>query len=413
MSRSGSPAAPDTGGSSPGHHDLLAQPHSHEEGPVADAERAAARDATPDRPLGRPGPRFDRRSPFFVGMWGSAGVAVTYGVVQAVPAAGQPLVLIGFGCFLAVGPEPAVSWLVLRLRMPRWAAVLTVLAGTAAVLATVLWSVVTPLVRKGAEYLRQAPHYWQQLQDEHSTLGRLNSRFHVQERLQQAVDASWSGLAHGALGVGRRVLGAVSSLLVTVVVMAYVLADLPRLRAAAYRLVPAERRARAVLLGDRMMLTVGGYVLGNLSISVVCGVTTFGWLWAVGVPYPLLLAVLAALLDLVPTIGVLASGILMGAAALTVSVPTCVATLVFLVVYQLVENYLLTPVIIGRTVHIPAVATVVSILVGGALLGVVGALTAIPVAAVLVLLAREVLFPRLDRRTGPAAHPPCERGLSP
>ena len=145
-----------------------------------------------------------------------------------------------------------------------------------------------------------------------------------------------------------------------------------------------------------MFAKVGAYVLGNVLILVVAGTATFIWLTAFGVPYPLLLGIFVALLDLVPVVGSTIAGVAVAAVALTVSLPVCLATIVFFVVFRLVEDYLLVPRIIGRAVKVPAMVTVLAVLVGGTLLGIVGALVAIPVAAALQLLAQEMLYPRLD-----------------
>ena len=113
--------AADVEGAAQGHHDLVGQPHSGDEGPVAEAEVRAAEMSSDEQPLGALGPRFNRRSPFYIGLAASAGVAVTYGAVEALVALSSVLVLIGVAFFLALGLEPAVSWFVNR-KLPRWAA---------------------------------------------------------------------------------------------------------------------------------------------------------------------------------------------------------------------------------------------------------------------------------------------------
>jgi predicted PurR-regulated permease PerM len=125
-------------------------------------------------------------------------------------------------------------------------------------------------------------------------------------------------------------------------------------------------------------------------------VGTYLWLLAFGVPYPLLLGLLVALLDLIPVIGSTIGGAAVSLVALTVSVPVAAATLGFYIAYRLAEDYLIVPRIMGRTVEVPAVVTVVAVLLGGALMGLIGALVAIPAAATLRLLLREVTFHRLD-----------------
>lgn len=124
---------------------------------------------------------------------------------------------------------------------------------------------------------------------------------------------------------------------------------------------------------------------------------TLTWLLIFGVPYAALLAIAVAVLDLIPVVGSVIGGVLISLVALTVSLPVCLATIGFALVYRLAEDYLLVPKIIGTALKVPALVTVVAVLLGGALLGVIGALVAIPVAAAILLLAQEVLYPRLDK----------------
>ena len=193
------------------------------------------------------------------------------------------------------------------------------------------------------------------------------------------------------------VFSAVSSALVVAVLSIYFLAGLPQIKLFAYRLVPDSRRPRAILLSDEILARVGGYVLGNLLTTVIIGVGTFVWMLALGIPYPILLAVFVALIDLIPVIGSYIGGAAVSLVALTVSLPVALATLGFYICYKLAEDYLLVPKVMNRTVHVPATVTLVAVLLGGVLLGIVGALVAIPVAAAIRLLLREVVFPRLDQ----------------
>jgi predicted PurR-regulated permease PerM len=138
-------------------------------------------------------------------------------------------------------------------------------------------------------------------------------------------------------------------------------------------------------------------VLGNFITSVIAGLGTYFWLLAFGVPYPILLAMFVALLDLVPVIGSTIGGVVVTLVALTVSLPVAVATLGFYIGYRLAEDYLIVPRIMGRTVELPAIVSLIAVLIGGVLLGIVGALVAIPVAAAVRLLLHEIAIRRLDR----------------
>jgi predicted PurR-regulated permease PerM len=232
-------------------------------------------------------------------------------------------------------------------------------------------------------------------QNHNTVLGQLNDRFHLQQQLEGLL--SGPGLGTGLLGAGQAVFSAVTNVLILIVLTVYFLADLPRIRAGGYRLIPHSRRPRAILLGDEISTKVGGYVLGNLAISVIAGVLTLAWLLIFGVPYAALLAITVAILDLIPVVGSVVGGVLVSLVALTVSLPVCLATIGFFVGYRLVEDYLLVPRLIGGAVKVPALVTVVAVIVGGALLGIVGALVAIPIAAAALLIVREILYPRLDR----------------
>jgi predicted PurR-regulated permease PerM len=304
------------------------------------------------------------------------------------------LLLIGVAFFVALGLEPAVSWLVGK-KLPRWAAVSAVLLAVLAVVAGTLAAAIPPLVEQARQFIDQAPHYIQRAGDHSSWIGRLNDHFHFQQRITETVNGPGGSVLGQAVKAGTEVFGAFADLLVVAVLTVYFLVDLPRIRATLYRLVPGSRRPRAILIGDQVYAKVGAYVFGNIVISVIAGIATFIWLAVFGVPYPLLLGMFVAVLDLIP-FGSTVAGLIVAAVALTVSTPIAVATLAFYVMFRLAEDYLLVPKIIGRAVKVPAVATLLAVLVGGALLGIVGALVAIPIAAAIQLCAQEILYPRLD-----------------
>ncbi len=355
---------------------------------------AAVAEAEATVGLGRPGRPLDRRSPFFIGMTAAAGVAVTYGLVEIVIRARSVLVLIGLALFLAAGLDPVVSRL--SRRLPRWAAVLTVVLAGAAVLAIFALAAIPPLTSQTAALAHHLPQYLRALQNPHSELGRLNTRYHIQRRLTQLVSSRGASIAGGVLGAGEVVLSTATSLIVLAVLTIYFLAGMPRIKLFLYRLAPQSRRTRVILIGDEIFTKVGGYVLGNVLTSVIAGLGTYIWMEIWGIPYPALLGLLVAFLDLIPVIGSTIGGLVVSLVALTVSLPVAGFTLLFYVVYRLAEDYLLVPRIMGRTVQVPAAITVVAVLVGATLLGLVGALIAIPAAAAIRLLVQEVTFRRMD-----------------
>jgi predicted PurR-regulated permease PerM len=348
-----------------------------------------------EQPLGSRGRRFNRLSPFYIGLTASTGVAVTYGVVRVLASLSSMLVLIGVALFLAIGLEPMASWLVNR-GLRRWLATTLMFVVFLAAMGAFVAAAVSPLVEQAGDFIHQVPQYLQQAQDHSSAIGRLNDRFHLQQRITDAIKGSGGSAVNDVVTAGTAVFGAVADFLIVIVLTVYFVVDMPRIRTALYRLVPHTRRPRAILIGDEVFAKVGANVLGNVLISMITGAATFIWLIAFGVPYPLLLAIFVAVLDLVPIVGSTIAGVVVAAVALTVSLPICIATIVFFVAFRFVEDYLLVPRIIGRVVKVPALITVVAVLIGGELLGVVGALVAIPIAAALQLLTQEVLYPRLD-----------------
>jgi predicted PurR-regulated permease PerM len=372
-----------------------AEPVAHA-GPIARAEAAAARISGDAGPMGVPGRPVDLRAPFFVGLLGAAGVAVTVLLVELVVTARGVLVLIGLALFIAVGLDPAVSVLT-RRRVPRWAAVTAVIVVGTAAIGGFLAAAIPVIVTQGSTFAQHVPAYLQTLQDHNSFIGRLNGRFQLQQHLQDLLNGQTSGLVSGVLGAGVAVLNALGDALIVIVLTIYFLADMPRIRRTLYRLIPAGRRPRAILIGDEILAKVGAYVLGNLVISLIAGLLTYIWLLSFGVPYALLLAILVAVLDLIPVVGSTAGGVIVALVALTVSVWVALLTVAFFVAYRLAEDYLLVPRIIGRAMRVPSLVTVIAVLLGAVLLGVVGALVAIPVAAAVLLLLRETVFPRMDR----------------
>jgi predicted PurR-regulated permease PerM len=345
--------------------------------------------------LGKPGRPLDKRSPFFIGMAAAAGVAVTYGMAELIIRARGVLILIGLALFIAAGLDPVVSWLT-RHRMPRCAAVITILLAAATVAAGFAAAAIPPLAAQVSALTQHLPAYLHSLQNHNSQLGKLNTKYHVQKDLTNLIHTKGLVLIGGVLGAGELVLSAAGSAFVVAILTIYFLAGMPRIKLFFYRLAPHSRRTRVILIGDEIFAKVGGFVLGNFLTSVIAGLGTYIWMLIFGIPYPILLGLLVALLDLIPVIGSTIGGVIVSLVALTVSLPVALATAGFYIAYRLAEDYLLVPRVMGRTVQIPGVISILAVLVGGALMGIIGALVAIPTAAAIRLLLREIAFRRLD-----------------
>lgn len=371
------------------------QPNGQPGDRISEAVQAAQQLARDGGGFGTPGRPLDRRSPFFIGMAAAAGVAVTIALVELIIHARSVLVLVGLALFLAAGLDPAVTWLT-RHGLRRWQAVLVTLAVLLGAIAGFLAAAIPPLAAQTTALIHELPSYLNTLRDHNSQIGKLDAQYHIEDRIKTLLQTRGGSLIGGVLGAGEVVLSTFSSIVIVAVLAIYFLAGMPRIKLLAYRLAPHSRRARVILIGDEIFAKVGGFVLGNFVTSVIAGLGTYIWLIIFGVPYPLLLGLLVAFLDLIPVIGSTIGGAIVTLVALTVSLPVAIATLGFYIAYRLAEDYLVVPRVMGRTVQVPGAVSVIAVLVGGALMGIIGALVAIPAAAALRLLLQEVVIRRLD-----------------
>jgi len=347
--------------------------------------------------FGQLGEQFDRHSPFWIGMYGGLGLGVAYVVAIALASSRQVLLLMALALVIAIGLDPVVG-LLRRLGLPRWLGVLMVSLAVLAVVGVFMALAIPPLVSEINRLIHLAPHYVESLQSKSSLLGRLNRQYHVERDLRQALSHHGvSVVGSGLIGAGKKILGVVEGTFVVTALVIYLLVDMPRVKRAVYRMVPRSRRARTAALVDEVFVRVGGYVLGNVLTSVIAGVGTLVWLEVFSIPYPAVLSVFVALMDLIPLVGSTIAGFIVALVALTVSLPVAVATAIFYIVYRNAEDYLITPRVMKRVVRVSGLVTVIAVVIGGTLLGVIGALISIPVAAAIQLVVEEVTYPRMER----------------
>lgn len=361
-------------------------------------ERAAA--GTQDTPPLPPGPSqpdrvASRVRPGALYRWGFfAGLGLLSSVAAAlvVYSVRDILLRVVVAVFLAVSLDPAVRWLTAR-GVRRGLAVAIIFTIFLVILAAFLMSVIPPLVNQFGQLVRHFPEFLQNLQDRSARFRELNTRFQLSNRLEGVLGQLPARITGGVLGVTSQVFGAVVSFLTVVVFTVYFLLDLPRLRHGVVRLFPVDRRERYGRVVDIMVNKVGDYMIGRLAIGFIAGVVAFAGLEALGVPYPLPLAIFIALLDLIPLIGHPIGSV----AALIVALitkdlwPTTVLLAIIFLVYQQVENYFIGPRVLRHSVDISAAAVLLAALIGAAIVGVVGALVAIPIAAALkVVLVQQI-----------------------
>lgn len=361
------------------------------------AERGAVAAGSGDPAFGRLGRPLRRDSPFMLGFLGALGVFAAIFLTSAVTQARSVLVLIAVALFLAIGLNPTVEWLIAR-GTRRTVAVGIVFVLVILVFAGFGYAVVPPVVEQSNAFAKELPGYLDDLRS-NATIKRLDDQYDVISRAQDYVASGNLGLRlfGGIVGVGRVVVGALFSALSVLIMTLYFLAALPSMKRQAYRLVPATRRERVRLLTDEVLVRIGGFVSGAAMVAFIAGLTSYIVLRVLDLPYALALAVLVAILDVVPLVGATIGAVLVTAIAFTHSPFAGGACIAFYIAYQQLENYVIYPRVMRRAVDVPAPVTVVAVLLGGALLGVVGALLAIPVAAAALLVIRQVAIPRMDR----------------
>jgi predicted PurR-regulated permease PerM len=363
---------------------------------VTDAAREPAHE---HHDLGQPGPPLSHQSPFRIGFLGGIGFLLAWFLGMQVLKVGGPLILIVVALFLAAGLNPAVEWFE-RRGLPRPYAVTAVIIGVLLVMTGFVFTLVPVISDQVARISDQAPDWFAQLKG-NTWVQELDERFDIIDKAEGYVaGGDWlSGLFGGVVGVGLKVLSTLLNGFVVVVLTLYFLAGLDATKAALYRLAPASRRERVSKLGDRVVRSVGGYVAGAFVIALCAGVTSLIFLFIVGLgEYAVALAFVVALLDVIPMIGATLGAIVVSAIGFATDVKIGVACVIFYVVYQQLENYLVYPRVMSRSVDIPGSVTVIAALIGAGLLGVTGALLAIPTAAAILMITKEVFIRRQDAR---------------
>jgi predicted PurR-regulated permease PerM len=230
-----------------------------------------------------------------------------------------------------------------------------------------------------------------------SHLGSLGDRLATATSSSSTSNVNPTKLLNYVLTSGELLFNAVTDIVVVAFLSLYFAIGLPKLRDLSLRAIPATRRGRAGLIVDELVGQVGRYMLSTVLIALLCGLGTTIWSLSWGIPYAVLLGALVSVLSLVPVIGSTVGGAIVTLVSLTVNLPTAIATLIFYIGYRMAEDYLIQPRVMRFSVELPGVITVPSVILGGAILGVPGALFAVPVALVLRLLVREFVFPATDR----------------
>lgn len=338
---------------------------------------------------------------FRLGLFGGLGVLVALGIGTAVGTLATIITYIGAAIFLALGLDPAVSWLE-RHRFPRWLAILTVLVGVLAVFTGLVFAVIPVIVEQTSNLISGLTPLIAALGDQDN-----NWVVAVQENLPDYIDLqsliasalefvknNITSIGGGVLQVGLGIASGAFGLIIVLILTLYFVASLNNMKRGMYQLVPASKRARFSDIAEQISQSVGRYVVGQATLALFNGILSFVFLTIIGAEYPALFAFLAFMFSLVPLVGTLSGSILITLACLVFDgVPTAIAALIYYAIYMQLEAYVLNPNIMNRAVKVPGVIVVIAALSGGTLLGILGALIAIPVAASILLIINQVVVP--------------------
>jgi len=345
-------------------------------------------------------------NPFRLGLLGGLGVLVAVGIGQTIISLATILTYVGAALFLALGLDPLVSWLE-KHKFPRWTAILTVLVGVLGVFAGLVFAIV-PVI---SEQVRTAANAIPRLvtalfdgtirENVEATLPWLDVQELLDGFTSWVTELDFTTIGGGVFAVGIGIATGITGGIIVLILTIYFVSSLNTIKSGIYQLVPATKRAKFIDLSEQVSTAVGRYVIGQGSLALVNGVLSFITLTlifpAFGLPvkYSALLAFIAFLGSLIPLVGTLSGSVVITLLVLLFNgPPSVIAVGIYYLIYMQVEAYLLNPRIMSRAVKLPGALVVIAALAGGTLLGILGALIAIPVAAAVLLIVQQVVVPR-------------------
>jgi len=346
------------------------------------------------------GAPINRSHPFYFGFVATLGALSAIVLMRALGSVSQVFVLILIALFLATGLNPAVE--AIRSRgVSRVTAVTIIFVSVIAFVIFFAWVVVPPVVSQGSQLINSLPSLLQDLKS-NATINRLNEQFAIIDTLQAKLrEFTEDGTLlvstfGGVIGVGRSVVSGTFSALTILVLTLYFITSLPQMVKLGVRLAPASRRDRVAKLTNAIIARVGSFVGAQIFIAFMAAIFVVVLGMLLGLPSPVAIAMVVFVCALVPLIGHFLGSAVVTIIALTVSIPVGVIALITYIVYVQIENYIVTPRIMKKTLEVPGAVTIVAALIGSSLLGLVGGLLAVPVAAAIILILDEVVYPRAD-----------------
>lgn len=377
------------------------QPKKQKAEPAGDAELT-------QKPVVEPEPsnrsfwtRIDR--PFVFGFLVTLGALAAIVLGLALSNLSTVIIYIALALFAALGLDPAVRFLERRGLSRGWSVVI-VLFGLIVVLALILWMIIPVVVEQITGFVRSVPDLIDEFTGS-NVYATLEAQFG--DQFQDLVSdiqgfltnpANIATIGGGALQVGASIANAISGMVIVLVLVIYFVATLPGMKQAMLRLVPARDRRNAGIITTQITDSVGGYVMGMVTLAFMNALVVLLLYTVMALPFPLLLAVVAFLITLIPLVGSIIFWVIGSGIALFADPILALVFAVIYLVYMQLESYFLTPRVMNRAIAIPGSLVVIGALVGGTLLGLLGALVAVPVTASILIIIKQVWIPRQDAR---------------
>ena len=339
--------------------------------------------------------------PFYFGFVAASGAVIAITLLRAFASASQVFVLIIISLFFAMGLNPAVLFIE-RRGLSRAKAVAATVSLVIGFVGVFIWIAAPLIIDQVNALITNAPQLISDLKN-NSTINELNKTYGIVDTVQNRVEASIKdgkfviGAFGGVLGVGKAFISGVFSILTILVLTLYFLAALPTVTKDAYRLVPASRRERVAKITDAIIFRVGAFVGGQITISFFASIFIFFLGLVLDLPYKSALALVVFVCGLIPLIGHFIGMTIVTLIALTVSPLIAAISLASYIIYVQFENYVLTPKVMKRALSIPGLVTIIAALIGTSLLGLVGGILAVPIAAAVLLILDEVVYPKADK----------------
>ena len=330
-------------------------------------------------------------------------VAAIVGLAWAFVYIREAILTLFLALFGALVLEPVVRLMQRHTRFGRGACATALVLGLVVLSVIFVLLLLSPLAGSFRDFVDALPGMVEDITTNSNFGSWLDAHSSAPETAQANVKEIAQGIAHAAGGViGVIVTGfsLVLTLVTAIFLMLFLMIDLPRLIGAVDSLLDPRGSDRWHRMSERIITAVSRTMLGNIAISIICGLIYGVSSWILGTPFPVVMGVIAGLLDLIPMVGATIAGTILVLATLTVGVPQAVIMLIIVLVYQQFENYVLQPTILGKAADVSGFFVIVSVMIFGALLGVIGAIIAVPIIASIQIVVKELTT---DRRARMAA----------